>query len=40
MVAKEKFADNVYSSGDVYAQVTAGAIVGPNWAVVIDTLFY
>lgn len=23
---------------DVYAQVTAGAVIGPNWAVVIDTL--
>lgn len=39
MVAKERVADNVYSfQSDVYAQVTAGAIVGPNWAVVIDTL--
>lgn len=36
---RERIADNVYSfQSDVYAQVTAGAVVGPNWAVVIDTL--
>ncbi len=36
---RERIADNVYSfQSDVYAQVTAGAIIGPNWAVVIDTL--
>jgi cyclase len=36
---RERVADNVfYFQSDVYAQVTAGAIVGPNWAVVIDTL--
>ncbi len=39
MVPRERVADNVYSfQSDVYAQVTAGAIIGPNWAVVIDTL--
>jgi glyoxylase-like metal-dependent hydrolase (beta-lactamase superfamily II) len=39
MVPRERVADNVYSfQSDVYAQVTAGAVVGPNWAVVIDTL--
>ncbi len=39
MIQQERVADNVYSfQSDVYAQVTAGAIVGPNWAVVIDTL--
>jgi glyoxylase-like metal-dependent hydrolase (beta-lactamase superfamily II) len=38
-VQRERVADNVYSfQSDVYAQVTAGAVVGPNWAVVIDTL--
>jgi len=36
---RERIADNVYSfQSDVYAQVTSGAVVGPNWAVVIDTL--
>ena len=39
MVHRERVSDNVYSfQSDVYAQVTAGAIIGPNWAVVIDTL--
>ncbi len=36
---RERIADNVYSfQSDLYAQVTAGAVIGPNWAVVIDTL--
>ena len=35
----ERVSDNVYwFQSDVYAQVTAGAIAGPQWAVVIDTL--
>jgi len=39
MVPRERVADNVYSfQSDVYAQVTAGAVIGPNWAVLIDTL--
>ena len=39
MLKRERVADNVYTfQSDVYAQVNAGAIVGPNWAVVIDTL--
>lgn len=39
MVQRERIADNVYSfQSEVYAQVTAGAIIGPSWAVVIDTL--
>ncbi|OGO33938.1 MAG: hypothetical protein A2Z16_03545 [Chloroflexi bacterium RBG_16_54_18] len=39
MVQRERIADNVYSfQSDVYAQVTAGVVIGPNWAVVIDTL--
>jgi glyoxylase-like metal-dependent hydrolase (beta-lactamase superfamily II) len=39
MIQRERVSDNVYSfQSDVYAQVTAGAIIGPNWAVVIDTL--
>lgn len=36
---RERIADNVYSfQSEIYAQVTAGAVIGPNWAVVIDTL--
>lgn len=36
---RERIADNVYYfQSDLYAQVTAGAVVGPSWAVVIDTL--
>jgi glyoxylase-like metal-dependent hydrolase (beta-lactamase superfamily II) len=36
---RERVADNVfYFQSDVYAQVTAGAVIGPNWAVIIDTL--
>ena len=39
MVQRERIADNVYSfQSEVYAQVTAGAVIGPNWAVVVDTL--
>lgn len=36
---RERIADNVYwFQSEVYAQVTAGAVVGHDWAVVIDTL--
>lgn len=36
---RERIADNVYYfQSDLYAQVTAGAVIGPSWAVVIDTL--
>lgn len=39
MIQRERIADNVYSfQSEVYAQVTAGAVIGPNWALVIDTL--
>ncbi|RPI31717.1 MAG: MBL fold metallo-hydrolase [Chloroflexota bacterium] len=39
MLQHERVSDNVYSfQSDVYAQVTAGAVIGPSWAVVIDTL--
>ena len=39
MIQRERVADSVYSfQSDIYAQVTAGAVIGPNWAVVIDTL--
>ena len=36
---RERISDNVYwFQSEVYAQVTAGVINGPQWAVVIDTL--
>ncbi len=36
---RERVSDNVYwFQSEVYAMVTAGAITGPSWAVVIDTL--
>ena len=36
---RERVSENVYwFQSDVYAQVTAGIVVGPQWAVVIDTL--
>jgi glyoxylase-like metal-dependent hydrolase (beta-lactamase superfamily II) len=36
---KERVSDNVYwFQSEVYAQVTAGAIIGPQWAVLVDTL--
>lgn len=36
---KERIADNLYwFQSEVYAQVTAGAVIGTNWAVLIDTL--
>jgi cyclase len=41
MVQRERLAENVYFfQSENYAQVTAGAIVGPNWAMVIDTLAF
>lgn len=36
---RERISENVYwFQSEIYAQVTAGAITGPSWAVVIDTL--
>ncbi len=36
---RERVSENVYwFQSDIYAQVSAGAIAGPQWAVVIDTL--
>ncbi len=35
----ERVSENVYwFQSEIYAQVTAGAITGPQWAVMIDTL--
>jgi len=39
LVNYERVSDNVYSfQSENYAQVSAGIVEGPNWAVVIDTL--
>ncbi|NMC13888.1 MAG: MBL fold metallo-hydrolase [Chloroflexi bacterium] len=39
MMQRERVAENVFFfQSEVYAQVTAGAIIGPSWAVIIDTL--
>ena len=36
---RERVSENVYwFQSEVYAQVTAGAVIGPQWAVLIDTL--
>lgn len=36
---RERVSENVYwFQSEVYAQVTAGVIVGPQWAVLVDTL--
>jgi cyclase len=36
---RERVLENVYwFQSEVYAQATAGAIIGPQWAVLIDTL--
>jgi cyclase len=36
---RERVSENVYwFQSETYAQVSAGAIVGPQWAIVIDTL--
>jgi len=36
---KERIANNVYwFQSEIYARVTAGVIVGPEWAILVDTL--
>ena len=41
MIHRERVADDVYTfQSDVYAQVNAGAVIGQEWAVVIDTLAF
>ncbi len=41
MIHRERVADDVYTfQSDVYAQVNAGAVIGNDWAVVIDTLAF
>ena len=40
-MVRERVSDNVYVfTSELYAQVNAGAVVGPDWSVVIDTLAY
>jgi cyclase len=39
MIHRERVAENIYTfQSEIYAQVNAGAVIGPDWAVVIDTL--
>jgi len=41
MIHRERVADNVYTfQSDLYAQVNAGAVIGQEWAVIIDTLAF
>ncbi len=41
MLQRERVSDNVYVfQSELYAQVTAGVIVGADWAAVVDTLSY
>ena len=36
---RERVSENIYwFQSELYAQVTAGAVIGPQWAVLIDTL--
>src|SRR5665811_1996445 len=36
---RERVSENVYwFQSEIYAQVTAGVVTGPQWALVIDTL--
>lgn len=40
-MVRERVAEDVYVfTSDLYAQVNAGAIVGPEWSVLIDTLAF
>lgn len=40
-MVRERVAEDVYVfTSDLYAQVNAGAIVGPDWSVLIDTLAF
>ena len=36
---RERIAEDIYwFQSEIYAQVTAGAVIGPDWAVLVDTL--
>lgn len=40
-MVRERVAENVYVfTSDLYASVNAGAVIGPDWSVVIDTLAF
>jgi cyclase len=40
-MVRERVADEVYLfTSELYAKVNAGAVVGPDWSVLIDTLAY
>jgi glyoxylase-like metal-dependent hydrolase (beta-lactamase superfamily II) len=40
-MVRERVADNVFIfTSELYAQVNAGAIIGPGWSVLIDTLAF
>jgi glyoxylase-like metal-dependent hydrolase (beta-lactamase superfamily II) len=40
-MVRERVADNVFIfTSEMYAQVNAGAIIGPDWSVLIDTLAF
>jgi len=39
VMQRERVSENVYwFQSEIYAQVTAGVVIGPQWAIVIDTL--
>lgn len=41
MIHRERVADDVYTfQSEIYAKVNAGAVIGHDWAVVIDTLAF
>jgi len=41
MIQRERIAENVFAfQSDIYVQVTAGVVVGPDWAVAIDCLAF
>ena len=38
---RERVAEDVYVfTSEIYAQVNAGAVIGPDWSILIDTLAY
>jgi glyoxylase-like metal-dependent hydrolase (beta-lactamase superfamily II) len=40
-MVRERVGENVYVfTSELYAQVNAGAVVGPEWSILIDTLAY
>lgn len=40
-MVRERVADNVFIfTSELYAQVNAGAVIGPGWSVLIDTLAF